>query len=68
VPERLGIAGFDDVDLASQMSPALTTVRIPRHEIGAAAAQLILARLAGETIADRVRDLGFESWCAVRHA
>lgn len=60
VPERLGIAGFDDVDLASQIVPALTTVRIPRYEIGAAAARLILARLAGEKIKEHVLDLGFE--------
>lgn len=60
VPERLGIAGFDDVDLASQTVPALTTVRIPRYEIGATAARLILSRLAGESLEERVLDLGFE--------
>lgn len=60
VPERLGIAGFDDVDLASQMVPTLTTVRIPRYEIGATAARLILQRLAGEEIEPRALDLGFE--------
>lgn len=60
VPERIGIAGFDDVDLASQTLPALTTVRIPRYEIGAAAARLILSRLAGKTVEQRVLDLGFE--------
>ncbi len=60
VPERLGIAGYDDVDLASQTVPPLTTVRIPRYEIGATAARLILARLGGETFGSRVLDLGFE--------
>ena len=60
MPERLGIAGFDDVDLASQMVPTLTTVRIPRYEIGATAARLILQRLAGEEIEPRALDLGFE--------
>ena len=60
VPKRLGIAGFDDVDLAGQMVPTLTTVRIPRYEIGVAAAQLILARLAGEPAEQPMLDLGFE--------
>ncbi len=60
VPEQLGIAGFDDVDLASQTKPSLTTVRIPRYEIGATAARLILARLAGEKVEQNVLDLGFE--------
>ena len=60
VPDRLGIAGFDDVDLASQLVPTLTTVRIPRYEIGATAARLILARLAGEDVKQKRLDLGFE--------
>lgn len=60
VPERLGIAGFDDVDLAGQTVPTLTTVRIPRYEIGATAARLILARLVGEAAEPSVLDLGFE--------
>jgi LacI family transcriptional regulator, gluconate utilization system Gnt-I transcriptional repressor len=60
VPDRLGIAGFDDVDLAAQIVPALTTVRIPRYEIGARAAELILARLAGRQPTETIVDLGFE--------
>lgn len=60
VPDRLGIAGFDDVDLAVQTVPALTTVRIPRYDIGARAAELILSRLAGRPLPETVIDLGFE--------
>lgn len=60
VPDDLGIAGFDDVDLAAETVPALTTVRIPRYEIGARAAALILERVAGGVPAERSVDLGFE--------
>jgi LacI family gluconate utilization system Gnt-I transcriptional repressor len=60
VPDELGIAGFDDVDLAAEIVPALTTVRIPRYEIGARAATMILERLAGRDLPDKVVDLGFE--------
>ena len=47
VPDDIGIAGFDDIDLAGQLSPSLTTVRVPRYEIGARAAQLLLDRING---------------------
>ncbi|CAN5775156.1 LacI family DNA-binding transcriptional regulator [soil metagenome] len=60
VPRDLGIAGFDDVDLAEAMLPALTTVRIPRYEIGALAAELLLERIGGREAVEPVRDLGFE--------
>ena len=60
MPEELGIAGFDDVDLAAETVPGLTTVRIPRYEIGARAAAMILERIGGREPADRKIDLGFE--------
>src|SRR6266581_123794 len=34
IPERMAIAGYGDLDLASQLFPALTTVRVPRYEMG----------------------------------
>ena len=60
VPGDIGIAGFDDVDLAAEIVPGLTTVRIPRYEIGARAAALILDRIAGREPSENVIDLGFE--------
>ena len=60
VPEALGIAGFHDVELAAETVPALTSVRIPRYEIGAMAARLILERLAGREPTRTIVDLGFE--------
>ena len=59
VPDDIAIAGFDDIDLAAQVMPALTTVRIPRYEIGAEAARLLLARIAGEAEAPARVDLGY---------
>jgi LacI family transcriptional regulator len=40
VPEDVSIVGFDDIEDASFCSPALTTVRQPLQELGAAAARL----------------------------
>jgi len=60
VPEDLGIAGFDDVELASQVIPALTTVRIPRYHIGRVAANTLLQRIQGEAVNPPINDLGFQ--------
>jgi hypothetical protein len=36
VPLQLGIAGFDDIEIAARVQPPLTTVRLPHQSIGAA--------------------------------
>jgi LacI family gluconate utilization system Gnt-I transcriptional repressor len=60
VPGRVAIASFDDLDLLRHVVPAVTTLRIPRHEIGRRSAELLLARLRGAP-PERVRiDVGFE--------
>ena len=41
----LSIVGFDDIPLASLNEPQLTTVRVPKRQMGAEAAQRILALL-----------------------
>jgi len=59
VPERLAIAGLGDLEIARELSPSLTTVRIPAYEIGRRAGEVVVARLAGEAAEERVIDLGF---------
>jgi LacI family transcriptional regulator len=49
VPRELSIAGFDDLDFASQIVPSLTTVHVPAEEIGRRAAEYLLARIAGRS-------------------
>ncbi|HMN93234.1 MAG TPA: LacI family DNA-binding transcriptional regulator [Hydrogenophaga sp.] len=60
VPGRVAVVGFNDLAGSDQMLPPLTTVRTPRREIGAEAAQMLLGVMRGEAIADPCRDLGFE--------
>jgi len=43
VPERLSITGFDDIELASAVNPALTTIHVPHRRMGQFAAQKLLA-------------------------
>ncbi len=58
IPEDVAIVGFDDIPLAQEMSPPLTTIRIPLAEIGRRAAaqvrQLIDAEQPGTGQVDLV--------------
>lgn len=47
VPGCIAIASFDDVDLLSYANPPVTTVRIPRYDIGRRSAEVLLDRLPG---------------------
>jgi LacI family gluconate utilization system Gnt-I transcriptional repressor len=61
IPQDIAIAGFADLDIASEINPPLTTVHVSSHLIGKTAAQMMLSRLAG--IEGRqinpISDLGF---------
>ncbi|MEZ4606067.1 MAG: substrate-binding domain-containing protein, partial [Deinococcales bacterium] len=47
IPHDISVIGFDDIPMASQVYPALTTIRQPLLEMGVAAARMILAKLKG---------------------
>jgi LacI family transcriptional regulator len=47
VPNDLAVAGFDDIEAASLLRPALTTVANPVAEVGTTAATVLLERMAG---------------------
>lgn len=34
IPEDVSLAGFDDIPVASRVAPALSSVRVPLHELG----------------------------------
>jgi LacI family transcriptional regulator len=57
VPEHLSITGFDDLEFASSLSPALTSVHVPAGEIGETAARRLLGLIAGESVVSAT-DLG----------
>ena len=49
VPDDLSVVGFDDIPLATAVTPALTTVRQPLQEMGRAAMTLLLRVVEGRT-------------------
>lgn len=48
VPQELKIIGFDDTRLATMMRPALSSVRVPMADVGAAAIRLLVHRIADQ--------------------
>lgn len=47
VPQDLSVTGFDDIELATVVDPALTTVHVPHREMGRQAARLLGDMVAG---------------------
>ncbi|QRG08862.1 LacI family DNA-binding transcriptional regulator [Xanthobacter dioxanivorans] len=60
VPEDIAVAGFGGFDFARHLIPSLTTVDIPRQEIGRRAAQILLDRIEGKAPAGTLHAVGFE--------
>jgi DNA-binding LacI/PurR family transcriptional regulator len=54
VPRQLSVCGFDDVAIARLVTPPLTTIRFDAGDLGAAAFELLLARLQGRRAANRL--------------
>lgn len=54
VPDDVAVLGFDDLPLSAVFEPALTTVSQPMRELGAQAAEILLARLSGERPSSRI--------------
>lgn len=48
VPDQVSVVGFDDIPLASDITPPLTTVRVPMFDLGARALTLALQPSASE--------------------
>ena len=60
VPDRVAIAGFNDLTGSALMWPALTTIRTPRRDIGQSAAQMLLCLMKGEEVPAPHINVGYE--------
>src|SRR2546425_2592739 len=50
VPDSMSVVGFDDVPIASIITPTLTTVRQPLVEMGRVATTMLLRLIAEESL------------------
>lgn len=64
VPKDISVVGYDDT-FAPFLAPLLTTVRLPAHELGEAAAQMAIERLDGEGVVE-TQEKRLESELVVR--
>lgn len=60
VPEDFGVCGFNDLDFAACSEPALTTVHVPRFELGYRAAELLIRAIGNRCRRDHVERMPFE--------
>ncbi len=51
VPLDVSVTGFDDIEVATIVDPALTTVHVPHRDMGGLAAQTLLQMLGGVSAA-----------------
>jgi len=49
VPEDLSIIGLDDVVVGAHISPSLTTIAIPKHQLAKEATELLLRQIDGKS-------------------
>jgi len=57
VPSQLSVVGFDGIPLAKYVTPPLTTVQQPKHELGQIASELLLSRIQNKELPIRQRIL-----------
>jgi len=66
IPEDIAVTGHDDIPTARFTVPALTTARIPAHEMGRRCGEMAIQLMAGEEPAER--QVVFQSELVIRHS
>ncbi len=66
VPRDVSVVGYDDADFAAMLSPALTSIRQPKYELGRAAAQLLIDETVNPD--HQHRDIHFEPELVARQS
>jgi DNA-binding LacI/PurR family transcriptional regulator len=56
-PDDFGLVSFDDYPWLGIFRPRLTTVELPKHQLGLEAAELLIKRITGDVSKSAVRKL-----------
>jgi LacI family transcriptional regulator len=67
VPDQIAVAGFDEVELASEFDPFLTTMTQPVHTMGTFAMNMLLERIEG-TYSGPDREVVLAPWLVSRRS
>lgn len=60
VPSELAICGFNDIEMSALVNPPLSSVRVPRYDMGMIATEMVLRVLSGETMVEKTVDCGYQ--------
>ena len=60
IPDDVAISGFDDIAFSALVTPSLTTVRQPKHQIGVRTMEKLMVLIAGKTLASNRDVLNYE--------
>ncbi len=64
IPNDMAVVGFDDIFLAAQAHPPLTTVRVPAYGLGWTAAEILISLIQG----DQVSSVTLETELVIRQS
>jgi LacI family transcriptional regulator len=57
VPRPLAVVGMDDIEMSAYTDPPLTTVRIPKEQMGQLAAERLIGLIGGERPATTIESV-----------
>lgn len=68
VPRDVSVIGFDDIEASAYMNPSLTTIRQPIAEIGRRAVELVLEKVAENSVFDTAQQILMEPELVIRES
>jgi DNA-binding LacI/PurR family transcriptional regulator len=68
VPRDVSVIGFDDIEVAAYVTPSLTTIHQPIEEIGRKAVELVLQKVADNSIFDTAQQILMEPRLIIRQS
>ncbi len=68
VPDDVAVVGYDDIRYSEFLEVPLTTVALPKHEMGQTAAQILVERVEGGITGDEPRQVLLQPGLVVRES